>query len=122
MKTGGIIIAILLGVFILILAGVLIYDFLKDPDISPFKKEPEVLSYTKPPLPGFVPDLEPVRFNPISIDFFEVTLKSGKKEMVARKSIFTIRASNEGGTIIMSLGGVAFTCTESYEKIKENLH
>ena len=74
-----------------------------------------------PPAPHFIPDLEPVRFNPISIDFFEVTLKSGKKEMVARKNVFTIRTSNEGGTIIMSPGGVAFTCTDSYEKIKKDL-
>lgn len=117
MKTGGIIIAILLGVFILILAGVLIYDFLKDPDISPFEKKSKI-SYT----PGLVPDPAPLHFKPIFIDFFEVTLKSGKKEMVARKNIFTIRASNEGGTIIMSPGGVAFTCTESYEKIKEKLY
>ena len=109
---------IIFGIFVLVLIGL----FLEEGDLWPFKKEPEVLSYTKPPLPGFVPDLEPVRFNPISIDFFEVTLKSGKKEMVARKNIFTIRASNEGGTIIMSPGGVAFTCTESYEKIRGKLY
>jgi hypothetical protein len=117
MKTGGIIIAILLGVFILILAGVLIYDFLKDPDISPFKKKSKI-HYT----PDLLPDPTFLSSKPILLNFFEVTLKSGKKEMVARKNIFTIRASNEGGTIIMSPGGVAFTCTESYEKIREKLY
>ena len=121
MKIAAIVIAILFGVFVLILIGVLIYDFLEDPDISPFEKKSKI-SYTPGPVPDLASLPSSLPFKPIFVNFFEVTLKSGKKEMVARKNIFTIRASNEGGTIIMSTGGVAFTCTESYEKIKENLY